>query len=121
MALSILLAGHTFLFIQRMKTGQILSQLSLFIKRMSQGFFFYSLSFYSRSPPSPLPHQHWVTVEVINGRGMMPNLTEVKHYLSSLHSPFCFKGFVYIRPITHRLPSHNPTAFKLCTSPGDNM
>lgn len=31
MALSIFQAGHAFLFIQRMKTGRFLSQLSLFI------------------------------------------------------------------------------------------
>lgn len=50
----------------------------------------------------------------------MPNLTGVEPYLYSLHSRFCFKGFVYTRPINHLLPSHNPTAFKVCTTPGDN-
>lgn len=51
----------------------------------------------------------------------MPNLTGVEPYLYSLHSRFCFKGFVYTRPINHLLPSHNPTAFKVCASPGDNV
>lgn len=51
----------------------------------------------------------------------MPNLTGVEPYLYSLHSRFCFKGFVYTRPINHLLASHNPTAFKVCASPGDNV
>lgn len=75
-------------------------------------------------PPHPLPccpRHHWATVEVVSGRGMMPNLTGVEPYLYSLHSRFCFKGFVYTRPINHLLPSHNPTAFKVGASPGDNV
>lgn len=88
---------------------------------MCQGFF-YSLSFYSKSPPHlRCPCHHWATVEVVSGRGMMPNLTGVEPYLYSLHSRFCFKGFVYTRPINHLLASHNPTAFKVCASPGDNV
>ena len=76
----------------------------------------------SEFPPNPpCPHHHWVTVEVVSGRGMMPNLTGVEPYLYSLHSRFCFKGFVYTCPINHLLPSHNPTAFKVCASPGDNV
>jgi len=51
----------------------------------------------------------------------MPNLTGVGPYLYSLHSRFCFKGFVYTRPINHLLPSHNPTAFKVGARPGDNV
>lgn len=66
-----------------------------------------------RSPLLHCPHHHWATVEVVSGRGMMPNLTGVEPYLYSLHSRFCFKGFVYTRPINHLLPSHNPAAFKL--------
>lgn len=50
----------------------------------------------------------------------MPNLTGVEPYLYSLHSRFCFKGFVYTRPINHLPPSHNPAAFKVHVSPGDN-
>lgn len=68
----------------------------------------------------PCPHHHWETVEVVSRREMMPNLTGVEPYLFSLHSCFCFKGFVYTRPINHLLPSHNPTAFKVCSTPGDN-
>lgn len=44
---------------------------------------------------------------------MMPNLTGVEPYLYSLHSRFCFKGFVYTRPINHLLPTHNSEAFKV--------
>ncbi|CAJ1067919.1 Hypothetical predicted protein [Xyrichtys novacula] len=44
---------------------------------------------------------------------MMPNLTGVEPYLYSLHSRFCFKGFVYTRPINHLLPPHKPAAFKV--------
>ncbi len=51
----------------------------------------------------------------------MPNLTGVEPYLYSLHSRFCFKGFVYTRPINHFLPSHYPAAFKVGASPGNNM
>lgn len=51
----------------------------------------------------------------------MPNLTGVEPYLYSLHSRFCFKGFVYTRPINHLLPSHNPAAFKVGARPGDNV
>lgn len=79
-----------------------------------QGFF------YSLYPPNPCPHQHWATVEVVSRREMMPNLTGVEPYLYSLHSRFCFKGFVYTRPINHLLPSHYPTAFKVCSTLGDN-
>lgn len=43
----------------------------------------------------------------------MPNLTGVEPYLYSLHSRFCFKGFVYTRPINHLLPTHNSEAFKV--------
>lgn len=56
-----------------------------------------------RSPLPHCPHHHWATVEVVSGRGMMPNLTGVEPYLYSLHSRFCFKGFVYTRPINHPL------------------
>lgn len=79
---------------------------------------FLLLSFFT--PPPPCPHHHWTTVEVVSRREMMPNLTAVEPYLYSLHSRFCFKGFVYTRPINHLLPSHNPTAFKVCSTPGDN-
>lgn len=72
-------------------------------------------------PHPRCPRHHWATVEVVSGRGMMPNLTGVEPYLYSLHSRFCFKGFVYTRPINHLLPSHNPTAFKVGASPGDNV
>lgn len=51
----------------------------------------------------------------------MPNLTGVEPYLYSLHSRFCFKGFVYTRPINHLLPFHSPTAFKVGARPGDNV
>lgn len=51
----------------------------------------------------------------------MPNLTGVEPYLYSLHSRFCFKGFVYTRTINHLLPSHNPTAFKVGARPGDTV
>lgn len=70
--------------------------------------------------PPRRPHHHWATVEVVSRREMMPNLTGVEPYLYSLHSRFCFKGFVYTRPINHLLPSHNPVAFKVCSTPGDN-
>lgn len=73
------------------------------------------------SPHPRCPRHHWATVEVVSGRGMMPNLTGVGPYLYSLHSRFCFKGFVYTRPINHLLPSHNPTAFKVGAHPGDNV
>lgn len=79
---------------------------------------FLLLSFFMYNPPCP--HHHWETVEVVSRREMMPNLTGVEPYLFSLHSCFCFKGFVYTRPINHLLPSHNPTAFKVCSTPGDN-
>lgn len=121
MALSIFQAGHAFLFIQRMKTGRFLSQLSLFIERMNvhvRASFTRFLSILSTPPPLPSPDSccpchHWVTVEVVSRRGMMPNLTGVGPYLYSLHSRFCLKGFVYTRPINHLLPSHNPAAFKV--------
>lgn len=74
-----------------------------------------------RSPHPHCPRHHWATVEVVSGRGMMPNLTGVEPYLYSLHSRFCFKGFVYTRPINHLLPSHNPTAFKVGARLGDNV
>lgn len=85
-----------------------------------------SLSFHSKPPPPPpllLPcsHHHWTTVEVVSGREMMPNLTGVNPYLYSLHSRFCFKGFVYTRPINHLLPSHNPIAFKVGARLPDNV
>lgn len=51
----------------------------------------------------------------------MPNLTGVEPYLYSLHSRFCFKGFVYTRPINHLLPPHKPAAFKVGAGPGDNV
>lgn len=73
------------------------------------------------SPHLCCPHHHWATVEVVSGRGMMPNLTGVGPYLYSLHSRFCFKGFVYTRPINHLLPFHSPTAFKVGARPGDNV
>lgn len=73
------------------------------------------------SPHLRCPRHHWATVEVVSGRGMMPNLTGVEPYLYSLHSRFCFKGFVYTRPINHLLPSNNPTAFKVGARPGDNV
>lgn len=74
-----------------------------------------------RRPPHPCcPCHHRATVEVVSGRGMMPNLTGVEPYLYSLHSRFCLKGFVYTRPINHLLPSHNPTAFKVGARPEDN-
>lgn len=73
------------------------------------------------SPHLCCPHHHWATVEVVSGRGMMPNLTGVEPYLYSLHSRFCFKGFVYTRPINHLLPFHSPTAFKVGARPGDNV
>lgn len=81
---------------------------------------FLLLSFFlskAPSPPLPRPHHHWATVEVVSGREMMPNLTGVEPYLYSLHSRFCFKGFVYTRPINHLLPSHHPAAFKVCVVP----
>lgn len=81
---------------------------------------FLLLSFFIYTPPHPRPHHHWATVEVVSGREMMPNLTGVEPYLYSLHSRFCFKGFVYTRPINHLLPSHHPAAFKVCAGPGDN-
>lgn len=81
---------------------------------------FLLLPFFIYKPPLPCPHHHWATVEVVSRREMMPNLTGVEPYLYSLHSRFCFKGFVYTRPINHLLPSHNPTAFKVCSTPGDN-
>lgn len=58
------------------------------------------------APPSP-----GATVEVVSGRGMTANLTGVEPYLDSLHSRFCFKGFVYTRPINH--PTHHSRAFKV--------
>lgn len=91
-----------------------------------QGFFS-SLSSRSHtpSPQTPLARTHThthprlpppslgATVEVVSGRGMTPNLTGVEPYLYSLHSRFCFKGFVYTRPINHLLPTHNSGAFKV--------
>lgn len=74
-----------------------------------------------RSPLLHCPHHHWATVEVVSGRGMMPNLTGVEPYLYSLHSRFCFKGFVYTRPINHLLPSHSPAAFKVGARLWDNV
>lgn len=74
-----------------------------------------------RSPLPHCPHHHWATVEVVSGRGMMPNLTRVEPYLYSLHSRFCFKGFVYTRPINHLLPSHSPAAFKVGARLRDNV
>ena len=85
--------------------------------RASFTFFLSILS----SPHPHCPRHHWATVEVVSGRGMMPNLTGVEPYLYSLHSRFCFKGFVYTRPINHLLSSHNPTAFKVGARPGDNV
>lgn len=73
------------------------------------------------SPRPRCPCHRWATVEVVSGRGMMPNLTGVEPYLYSLHSRFCFKGFVYTRPINHLLSSHNPTAFKVGVRPGDTV
>lgn len=63
--------------------------------------------------PGLPPPSLGATVEVVSGRGMMPNLTGVEPYLYSLHSRFCFKGFVYTRPINHLLPTHNSEAFKV--------
>lgn len=74
-----------------------------------------------RSPLPHCPHHHWATVKVVSGRGMMPNLTGVEPYLYSLHSRFCFKGFVYTRPINHLLPSHSPAAFKVGARLRDNV
>lgn len=84
---------------------------------------FLLLSSFIYKPPlasPPRPHHHRATVEVVSGREMMPNLTGVEPYLYSLHSRFCFKGFVYTHPINHLLPSHNPAAFKVCAGPADN-
>lgn len=83
-----------------------------------------SFSLFLSIPRSPLPHcphHHWATVKVVSGRGMMPNLTGVEPYLYSLHSRFCFKGFVYTRPINHLLPSHSPAAFKVGARLRDNV
>lgn len=106
-----------------MRTGQFLSQLSLFLQRMNvrvRVSFTLFLYIQPPLPAPPRPHHHRATVEVVSGREMMPNLTGVEPYLYSLHSRFCFKGFVYTRPINHLLPSHNPAAFKACAGAGDN-
>lgn len=54
--------------------------------------------------PLCLCSRRWqATVEVISRRGMKVNLTAVSSYLNSLHSRFCFKGFVYTWPINQLL------------------
>lgn len=125
MALSIFQAGHAFLLFKEWRqVSSSHNYLYLFREWMCMSGLLWVFLSILAPPFSPLPpcsHHHWTTVEVVSGRGMMPNLTGVNPYLYSLHSRFCFKGFVYTRPINHLLPSHNPIAFKVGARLLDNV